>query len=411
MSSTLRITIDNVRALRLAGRASEAQAMIRQLAALPDQGGVWTGQLGVDMHCLGMHAEAESLLKRSLCDSLSDLVRYQLTEELLMLLYARGKYHEAHALYRMNRDLPRAEWLLSTLFNGDQSWIDLMKPKLLGFDEPVAGKSILLFTEGGFGDLVLFSRYIDALLNDGAREVVIEAFDFWTDVIRRRPGVRTAEPTHEARIAESHGCDRIATAFHLWPRYQASPYFPQHNPAALISLDTARPLPAEIRAMLAEGESRLKVGLVWRSTSGVRHEPYRSIQLTQLADVLAVPGCRFYSLQVGDLSDAERAMMRAHDVADLAPHVHSFGDTGRAYEQLDLVISIDTGAAHLAGALDRPVWMLLAQACDHRWYDCRRYTPWYPSMRLYRQEQLGDWSAPLADMRADLAQLAATRRA
>ncbi|GGD64053.1 glycosyltransferase family 9 protein [Caballeronia grimmiae] len=411
MNSTLPTTIDNVRVLRLAGRAAEAQTMLREIVNSPNQGGIWPGQLGVDLNFLGMHAEAEKCIRRGLLGSLSDFVRYTITEELYMSLYAQGKYHEALALHRINRDLPRAESLLATLFSGNQTWVELLKPKMLGIDEPVAGKSILLLGEGGFGDMVLFSRYIDALFREGAREVKLEAFDFWADVIRPRPGLRVARMTAEARTDEAQRCDRVASPFHLWARYQSSPYFPQENPAALISLDAVRSLPPEAAALLAEESSRLKVGLVWRSTSGARHEPYRSMQLAQLAGVLGNPDCRFYSLQVGDLSDDERALMQAHDVVDLGPYLHNFGDTGRAYEQLDLFISIDTGAAHLAGALNRPVWVLLSQACDHRWYDCRRYTPWYASMRLYRQERLGDWSVPLADMSAELAQLAAEKRA
>jgi ADP-heptose:LPS heptosyltransferase len=86
----------------------------------------------------------------------------------------------------------------------------------------------------------------------------------------------------------------------------------------------------------------------------------------------------------------------------MAPHLSTFGDTARVLEKLDLLITIDTGSGHLAGALNRPVWVLLSQTCDARWLDCRRFTPWYPSMRFYRQTELGDWTGPLADMQADL---------
>jgi ADP-heptose:LPS heptosyltransferase len=71
-------------------------------------------------------------------------------------------------------------------------------------------------------------------------------------------------------------------------------------------------------------------------------------------------------------------------------------------ERLDLLLSIDSGPAHLAGARQRPVWLMLAQSCDSRWYDCQRFTPWYSSMRLYRQVELGDWSSVVAAMSADL---------
>jgi len=405
------INIDNVRALRMAGRAPEAQAMLRQLVRLPDRGGVWPGQIGIDMDYLGMYAEAEPWLRRGLLHPMTDVVRYQLTEELILVLMSRGKYHEAQELHRINRDAGRGEPLLETLFRGDRQWVDRLIPKLLGIDEAVAGKSIFLLLEGGFGDFVLFSRYVDALLRDGAREVVIEIPDSWIEVVRARDRVRLVPSTPERRAAESEACNRFATVFHLWARYQASPFFPQENPAALIQLNAAKRLPSEASALLEAEPSRANVGLIWRSASGVRHEPYRSMQLAHLADVLANTDCRFYSLQVGESSEAERALMCGpHGVTDLAPYLHSFADTGRVFEQLDLIISVDTGPAHLAAALNRPVWLLLSQACDCRWYDSQRFTPWYPSARLYRQTQLGDWSHALTDLRADLARFAASRR-
>ncbi|VXC75159.1 conserved hypothetical protein [Burkholderia sp. 8Y] len=407
----LPIHIDTVRALRVAGRASEAQTMLRQIAALPDAGGVWAGQMGIDMNFLGMFAEAEAWLRRGLLEPLPDVIRYQLTEELIMVLLSRGKYHEAHELRRTNRDIGRAEALLDTLFKGDSAWIERLLPKMLGMDEPVAGKSVLLLVEGGFGDFVLFSRYVDALLRDGAREVVIELFDFWRDAVCPRARVRHAVPTVEARAEEAQRCDRVATVFNLWARYQPSPYAPQENPAALIGLDAAKPLPSEASALLQADGARPKVGLIWRSASGARHEPYRSIQLGDLFAKLADANCQFFSLQVGELSEAERALLHTHGVTDIAPHLHTFGDTGRVFEALDLIVSIDSGPAHLAAALNRPVCVLLAQACDCRWYDCARFTPWYPSMRLYRQTHLGDWSHPLAELRADLARFAASTRA
>jgi hypothetical protein len=405
-AQNLRLNIDSVRALRVAGRAAEAQAMITRLAALPDPG-IWIGQLGIDLNYLGMRELAEHCLRIALTHDMSPLVRYQLTEELAMVLYSSGKYHEAHALHRINRDVGRGESLLHVLFSGDMPWIDLARPKLLGIDEPVAGKSILISIEGGFGDFVLYSRYVDALLREGARELVIEVFDEWRDVVRPREGVRLVIPTAEQRAHEMQHCDRITYVFNLFARYQYSPYFPMENPGGMIACNPNRGLPHEALASMQREPKRMKVGIGWRSASNVRHEPYRSMQLQQLAALFANPDCRFYSLQVGALTDDERALMQAHDVIDMAPYLADFGDTAYVLDEFDLFITIDSGPAHLAGALNRPVWVLLANACDCRWYDCQRFTPWYPSMRLYRQTQLGDWSHPLDELQADLAQLAA----
>jgi tetratricopeptide (TPR) repeat protein len=401
-------SIELVRALRRAGRAAEACALIRQIGKAPPPD-LYIGQLGIDMNFLGLFEEAEVHLRRALQDDHTLLNRYKISVELITVLYQQGRYHEAHALHRAVRDLPYDEAILDVVCGGSEEYIAPFRGKMLGKDEPVAGMRIYMAAEGGFGDFVNFSRYIDALFAEGAAEVTMELFPEWFDVARPREGLKFVLPLAETRAEELSRTDRATFIFDLLVRYQTSPYFPAYDPAACIALDPSKRLPDEAVAQLQADSNQLKVSLIWRSGSNARQEPYRSIQLPPLAPLLSTPNCRFYSLQVGELSDNEREIMQAHDVTDLAPYLNSFGDTGRAFEQLDLIISVDTGSAHLAGALNRPVWVLLAQACDHRWYDCQRFTPWYASMRLYRQIELGDWSVPLGDMQADLSRLAQNR--
>jgi ADP-heptose:LPS heptosyltransferase len=123
----------------------------------------------------------------------------------------------------------------------------------------------------------------------------------------------------------------------------------------------------------------------------------------QLLPLLGQEQAMFFSLQLGDAAnDPARAGIESK-LADLSPLMDDFASTAALIEQLDLVITIDTAVAHLAGALGKPTWLLLSAAPDWRWMLGRDDSPWYPSMRLFRQAKLGNWSEPLARLREELA--------
>jgi ADP-heptose:LPS heptosyltransferase len=137
-----------------------------------------------------------------------------------------------------------------------------------------------------------------------------------------------------------------------------------------------------------------RVGLVWR---GSRESASRAaIALVQLAPLLATAGVTFHALQK-DVSAEERLRLGAYDgVSVHADALDDFVDTAAALERMDLVITIDTAVAHLAGALGRPTWLLLSFTPDWRWLLERMDSPWYPTMRLFRQPRFGDWDAVVA---------------
>lgn len=146
------------------------------------------------------------------------------------------------------------------------------------------------------------------------------------------------------------------------------------------------------RPMLETTKERLKIGLVW----GGRKAPLnanRSMQLSDFTELLELEGARFYSLQLGD--DAVQLSAYAAQVVDLGTHIKDFGDTAAIIKQLDLVITIDTAVAHLAGALGRPVWVLLKYSPDWRWLLGRCDSPWYASARLFRQTTSESGWAPV----------------
>ncbi|SFC98021.1 glycosyltransferase family 9 protein [Collimonas sp. OK412] len=397
--TNIRTALDLIRQLHLAGKAEDAISLALKWSDKAKEP-IERAQLAYYMSCLGMLAPAEAMLEEVLPQIESDdETYYQIRQELAIVKYCLGKFHEARQLQRPLHSSRWSEvWSRLASNNRDNSWFLPHKDKVL-YDQPVAGKTILIGSEGGVGDLLQFSRYVKNLQQEGAALIYCQ-----TPVAVQGFMANSGLPIVivDSTFGGMADCDYIVWAFALFTRYQQSPYFP---PAAEAYLGLAADyvLPVGIQEKLAERSGgRRRIGLVWRSETRVRHEPFRSMDLQELASLLASADADFFSLQVGTLSDAEKQLLEQFQVVDLAPQLRSFEDSAHVLERLDLLLSIDSGPAHLAGARQRPVWLMLAQSCDSRWYDCQRFTPWYSSMRLYRQVELGDWSSVVAAMSADL---------
>jgi hypothetical protein len=153
----------------------------------------------------------------------------------------------------------------------------------------------------------------------------------------------------------------------------------------------------------------LRVGLAWAGNPDHGNDHNRSIAPPRLAPLWAVPGVSWVSLQVGARAGALRGHAPDGAVLDLTPALTDLAETAAAMEQLDLVVTVDTAVAHLAGALGRPVWTMLPALPDWRWLLGREDTPWYPSMRLFRQAQAGEWEEVVARIAAGVAALARER--
>jgi hypothetical protein len=150
---------------------------------------------------------------------------------------------------------------------------------------------------------------------------------------------------------------------------------------------------------------RRRVGVCWSGNPGFSADQFRSVPLALFAPLLADPGLEVHLIQTdiraGD--DDVLAAVTGGRVVDHRRVLGDFADTAAVIEQMDLVISVDTAVAHLAGALGRPVWVLLPHAADWRWLQGRDDSPWYPTARLFRQAAMGDWQRVLAAVRAALA--------
>src|SRR5262249_21343711 len=155
---------------------------------------------------------------------------------------------------------------------------------------------------------------------------------------------------------------------------------------------------------LDDGGESVRVGLVWAGNPKHKNNRRRSLNPQLLAPLAEVAGVRWFSLQQGSSGGANVGF-----AVQLGPELTDFAETAAAIENLDLVITVDTAVAHLAGALGRPVWTLLPFAPDWRWMLDRSDTRWYPSMRLFRQPAPGDWTSVITEVASALEEVCAHR--
>ncbi len=263
-------------------------------------------------------------------------------------------------------------------------------------DVDLKGKTILVLEDEGLGDTIQFARYIPMLAARGAR-VILRVGDPLRPLLSRLPGVAACVPKSNP----------------------ATPAFDLHCPICSLPaafgtrLDTIPPvipLPAPGESRVHVWEERLeaglgprrslRVGLVWSGRPTHLNDHNRSLPLHALSRLLDADA-GFVSLQK-DPRPADKASLETSGIVDLTEHLTDFAETAALISCLDLVISVDTSVAHLAGTLGRPVWLLLPFTPDYRWMLDRDDSPWYPTMRMYRQATAGDWADVLDRVRADL---------
>jgi tetratricopeptide (TPR) repeat protein len=275
---------------------------------------------------------------------------------------------------------------------------DFSAPLWLG-EESLAGKTILLHAEQGLGDTIQLARYAP-LLAARAATIVLEVQPELVRLLSAMPGVTSVV----ARKAPLPGYD-----FHcpLLSLPLACGTTLETIPADTPYLAPGEGDAAAWRARLPRGRSL--VGLVWSGERSHDNDLNRSMRLATLAPVLDLPGIGFVSLQ-HEVRDEDSGLLRSRgDVSAIGAAFKDFADTAAAIAALDAVIAVDTAVAHLAGAMGKPLFLLLPFAADFRWLRGRADSPWYPSARLFRQPRFGDWDGAVNALREELAQFA-TRR-
>ena len=256
---------------------------------------------------------------------------------------------------------------------------------------PLNGKSILIYAEQGFGDTIQFVRYID-LLPDANTIIIV-----------------VCQPELKTLFKSINRIDTLVT------KGEDIPDSDVHVP--LLSLPymfntTLDTIPSRIPYLYLNPEADsvfhlddshdLKIGIVWAGRPTHANDNNRSIDLKWFKCLLDIRNCEFFSLQVGERREDIKQHGCHHTIKDLGEQFTDFHHTASAILQLDLVISVDTAVAHLAGALGKAVWTLLPFVPDWRWMLDRSDSPWYPSMTLFRQKETGDWRPVFEQLRLAL---------
>ena len=183
----------------------------------------------------------------------------------------------------------------------------------------------------------------------------------------------------------------------------------QSIPAAIPYIGVPEAKRAAARATFMPHGTKRRIGLCWAGNPAHGNDRHRSIPLAMLASLLALPGIAWFSLQQGDPAAQIAAARGAENIVPL-PEGTPLVDTAALLAELDLIITVDTSIAHLAGALSCPAWVLLPFAPDWRWQLVREDSPWYPTLRLFRQSRPGDWPSVIARVRTELEALASGAR-
>jgi tetratricopeptide (TPR) repeat protein len=253
--------------------------------------------------------------------------------------------------------------------------------------EPLAGKTIIISTEQAFGDAIQFVRYLPLLAQKGARVILYNHLKPLQQLFQSMPGI-SAVVTEKAQIPAA---DYFLPMLSL-PRLFATGL--DSIPSRMIPYLAPRPEKLHQWQQRVSSSSRMKIGLCWAGRN--TPDPRRSARLDDFAPLSAFPETIFYSLQLGEGSEQAMTPPEGMALIDFTKDIDDFEDTAALLLQLDLVITIDTSVAHLAGALGRPVFTLLPFAPDWRWMLERTDCPWYPTMRLFRQKAPGDWTHPIS---------------
>ena len=259
-------------------------------------------------------------------------------------------------------------------------------------------KTVLVHAEQGFGDTLQFLRYLPMLLDRGLT-VIFEAQPQLRRLLAQleQPGLTLISrgdpvPDHDAQIPLLSLTAALQTGY--------------------LSIPPLLPLRAGPSSIDLGDSGYFRVGVCWSGNPNHHNDRNRSARLDALASMFHVAGIRWISLQVGagagDFSIALPQLMHwdgrqiVNELADVSAHLRDFADTAALIDQLDLVITVDTSIAHLAATLNKPVWLMLPHLPEWRWQQERADSPWYPSMRIFRQRARADWPGVGEQIRCEL---------
>ena len=366
--------------LRDQGRYEEAEPALRETLRLNPRDADAAGNLALTLATVGRHAEGLTWYDRSLeWKPANHEVRFNRSLTRLAL----GDFEAGWPDYE-------SRWETEQLAENRRSF-----PVPSWDGSPLDGKTILLHCEQGAGDTLQFARFAAALAERGAT-VLIQSSPALAGLLRTVPGVSRVIDEPRAEVTFHCHSPLLSLPYRLGVRVETIP-----APVPYVSAPSDLLQKWKDRLASVQG---IKVGIAWQGNPKHIGDRGRSVKLAQFAPLAAIPGVTLCSIQKGPGQEQlEGSELR---ILDLGSEIAGdFGDTAALIGNLDLVIAVDTSVVHLAGALGRPVWTAIAFNGDWRWLKDRDDTPWYPTMRLFRQRTIGDWDGVFARLAEELQEL------
>jgi len=412
--------LNQANALLALKRPAEALASSEKLLALAPGNIQALNNRGCALMDLGRHEEAADSLERVVASDRGSIVAMN---NLANLYQQSGQTAQALALYeqacKLDPDHPNLNFnaAIASLTLGDFQagwkryewrWKNrLFRSRKRDFAQPVwlgnfslQGKTILLHAEQGLGDTLQFVRYVPLVAELGA-SVVLEVQASLKPLLGDLPGTSVVLSDAEALPPFDCHCPLMSLPLAFGTRLET---IPNRIPYLAPPGDRI----AGWAGLL--GGNRPRVGIAWSGSENHRHDRLRSIEFALLGDLVNEPGVDFFSLQ-RDVRNSDAVALAASGVVHLGDRFDDFADTAAAVSLLDLVITVDTAIAHLAGAMGQPTWILLPFWPDFRWLQEREDSPWYPAVRLFRQGKVGDWRTPIGRIGTELRRWAEARAA
>ena len=290
------------------------------------------------------------------------------------------------------------EWRWKTEYLAS-SYRDFKEPLWDGSD--ISGRTILLHAEQGFGDTIQFIRYVPLVARRGAK-IIFECPKELASLLESVDGIKQIIVRGEELPAFDVHCPLLSLPLVFDTRLDTIP-------AGVPYIASDDKLITRWKEKIRNDNSKIKIGLAWAGNPGFKQNHYRKCPLGKFSPLLQILGTAFYSLQKGGEANETKNLSVDMKVVDYSDEILDFSDTAAFIDNLDLVISVDTAVAHLAGALGKPVWTLLPFSPEWRWLLDREDSPWYPSMKLFRQSSFGDWDSVMERVAAELQKIMDTK--